>query len=129
MLPEQASELTLTDSEPRRQGLDMRFVETPRLDQPKCAGYGVGAAAPEGELGRRFRPTAETRAKSSLLCRGRRGKEANILALGRGRRAKRPAINPGRRDGDEQTPIKSRVARRNGAVAGIVVHIHAPDDR
>ena len=67
MLPEQTPELTLANSEPCRQGVDIRFVETPRFDQPERAGYGIGTSAPKGELGRRFRPTAETRAKSRLL--------------------------------------------------------------
>ena len=93
MLPEQTPELTLANSEPFRQRVDIRFVEATRLDQPERAGYGVGTATPEGELRRRLRPAAETRAKSRCLRRRRGGKEADVFSLGRGRRAKRSTIN------------------------------------
>ncbi|HVC63184.1 MAG TPA: hypothetical protein VND19_22825 [Acetobacteraceae bacterium] len=53
-------------------------------------------------------------------------KESDVFALGRGCRAERPAIDPGRRDGDEQAAIEPMVSRFNRAVAGVVVHVHAP---
>jgi hypothetical protein len=79
MLPKQTSELTFANSETCRQGLDVRVIEAPRLDQLECSGYRVGAATPEGKLGRYLRPTAQTGAKPSCLCRRSRMKEADVF--------------------------------------------------
>jgi hypothetical protein len=47
-----------------------------------------------------------------------------MVPSGRRCRAERPAINPGRRDRHEQTPVETVVSRFDGAVAGVVVHVH-----
>ena len=84
MLAEQASKLAPANAQPRRQGLDVRLVERARFDQPERPGYGVGTAAPEGKIGRRFRPAAQARAKSGLLRRRGGGEEPDVFPLGRG---------------------------------------------
>src|SRR5262249_24118323 len=66
----------------------------------------------------------QTGAKSSFLGRGRGGEKPDVLALRRGRRADRSAVNPGRPYGDEQPSVETGIAGFHGAKAGIVVHIH-----
>jgi len=51
MLPEQTPELTLANSQPRRQGFDVAVVEGARFNQPERPGYRIGAPTPEGKLG------------------------------------------------------------------------------
>jgi hypothetical protein len=53
-------------------------------------------------------------------------KESGVFSLWRGCRTDRPAIDTGRRDSDEQTSVETRISRFNGAIAGVVVHIHKP---
>jgi hypothetical protein len=126
MLSKQAAKLTLANPQPCGESLYVSVVEAPRLDQPKCSGYGIGAAAPESKFGRRLRPTPQTGAKPGRLCCSSRRKETDILSLGRGRRAERPAINSGRRDRDEKASIETVISRFNGSITGVVVHIHTP---
>jgi hypothetical protein len=51
MLPEQTSKLALADTQSRRQGLDVRVIESARFNQPECPCYGVGTPMPEGKIG------------------------------------------------------------------------------
>ena len=125
MLHEQTPELAAANTQPPRQGLDIRVIQPAGLDQAKGTGDRVGAAEPEGQFGRGFRPAAQAGAKSGFLCGGRGRKEAGVCPLGRRCRAERPAVDAGRRDCHEQAPIETTVAGFNGAVAGVVVHVHA----
>jgi hypothetical protein len=52
-------------------------------------------------------------------------KKSDVFSLGRRCRAERSAINSGRRDSDKQTSVETMVSRFDGAVASVVVHIHA----
>src|SRR5271165_1120224 len=125
MKPEQTLKLRLAHAQPFREALDVRLLEHPRFDQPQSPGDGVGTAAPEREVWCHFRPAAQTGAETGFLRRGGRGKEPRVLPFWRGRRAARPTVNSGCRDGDEQTAIETMVSRLDRAVTGVVVHVHA----
>jgi hypothetical protein len=125
MQPEKASQLTLAHSQTGCQRLDVPAVERSGLDQSESTRDRIRASAPEREIGRRFRAAAQAGTKSRLLRRGRRGEETSVFALRRGRRAERPAIDAGRRDRDEQATVEAIISRLDGAIAGVVVHIHA----
>ena len=100
-------------------------IERAGFDQSERARDGVGTAAPERQFRRGLRPAAQTGAEAGLLRRGGGREEADVLPFGRGRRAERPAIDAGRGDRHEQAPVETVVAGLDGAVAGVVVHIHA----
>src|SRR4029077_15604806 len=48
----------------------------------------------------------------------------NILAPGRGRRADRPAVNPGREDANEKPAVESRVACQPRPVTDPRIELH-----
>ena len=89
------------------------------FDQAERARYGVGAAAPEGQVGRGFRPAAQTGAKAGFLRRGGGGEEPDVLALRRaapGRTAgnRCRSSSPQRTDGHRTDGLgfRSRGSRR-----------------
>ena len=125
VLAEQPPQLPLADAEPVGQGVDVAVVERAGLDQDERAGDGVRRAAPGAEVRRGLRPAAQAGAKARLLRRRGGGIEGHVLALGRARRADRAAVDAGGLHPDEQAPVEAGVAGFKGAVAGVVIEIHA----
>ena len=74
------------------------------------------------EAGREFGAAAQTRPESRFLRRLRRREEPAVRGLRRAGRADRAAVDPGRRDADEEHPVEARVARQDHAVALVERH-------
>jgi hypothetical protein len=120
---EEAPELARAHAQALPQGLDARVVavEFARRDERKRSGDGVRGPAPGGELRRRLRPAAQARTIPRRLRGGRRGIEPAVLQLGWPRRAHGTAVDPRRRDRDEEAAVKSLVARPERVVANVGV--------
>ncbi len=126
VLAEQPPQLPLADAQPVGQAVDVRLVERAGLDQAERAGDRVRGAAPGGEVRRGLRPAAQAGAEAGALCRRGGRVEAHVLALRGARRADRPAVDAGGLHPHEQPAVEAGVAGGKRAVAGVVVHIHAP---
>src|SRR5262249_45705685 len=125
MLLEKPTQLPAADAEPLGQGLDARLLAIERAlgDEGEAARHGVRGAAPGAGLGRRLPPAAQAGAKPCLLRPRRGGEEAAVPELGGARRADRPAVDSGRGHADEQAAVETRIAGREGAVAGFLVEL------
>ena len=73
MLAKQPPQLARADAEPIGKPFDIGLIEAAGFDQSERAGYGVGGAAPEREIGRGLRAAAQAWAKAGFLGR-RRGR-------------------------------------------------------
>src|SRR6185436_1926851 len=91
------------------------------------ARHRVRRAAPDAEVRRGLRSTAQTGPEPRLLSTCRRSVERHVLAPRRSRRANRPAVDAGRLHADEETPVETSVSRQNGPVTGIAIEIHGAD--
>src|SRR5262245_50112250 len=109
MLDEQPMELPRPDPDPRCQRLDAPFVERAVVDETKCSTHDGRGTHPSRRPRRGFRPAPETRPKSSLGRRRGARIIANVLFLRRRRGADGPAVNAGRRHGDEEPTIEPRI--------------------
>src|SRR3954454_13557846 len=98
MLTEKPPQLPCAEAKPVREAFDVVIVQSASLDQRQRTRDRVGRAAPEREFRRCLGPAAQTRAEACLLCRRRRGVEADILELRGARRTYRPAVDARRLD-------------------------------
>src|SRR2546425_11572563 len=96
-------------------------------DHPQRARPDSRRTEPCGRARRRFGPAPQARPEPGGFGRRRGRKIPNVLVLRRTRRADWPAIDAGRRHGDEEAAIEPRVARsaRAGADALIQIHLSA----
>jgi hypothetical protein len=123
MLLEQPPKLPLAHADAAGKGIHGSVVQRAHLHQRQRPRNRVGGAAPGAEVGRGFWPATEARPKTRLMRGGGGGKEGDVLRLWRPGRANGTAINTGRFDPGKQTPIETRIAASNRAVAGVVVEI------
>ena len=121
MLVEQPTQLALTDAKASGERIDVRIIERAVFDQAQGTRDRIRRAAPSAEIGRCFRPAAQTRAKARFLRGGRGRKENDILRQRRARRTDRAAIDAGGRDAGEEASIEAGIALSDGAVAGFVI--------
>ena len=126
VLAKQAPKLALAHPQSRGQPVDIGLVQRAGLDQAERPRDRVGGAAPGAEVRRGLRPAAQAWPKPRLLRRRRGRIEGDVFPLGRARRADRPAVDAGRAHADKEASVKAGVARLNGAVAGVVIEVHAP---
>jgi len=94
------------------------------LDQPQRPHHRARAAAPGGEIRGHFRSTAKAGPKSRFLRQRRRRMETDVALSGRRGRTDRTAIDPGRANAHENTPVKPPVAGQKDPIAGVVVESH-----
>src|SRR5882757_7493997 len=123
MALEQSPQLPTTDAKSPGQGLDVGVlaVECAVGDERQCPAHCVGRAAPEGKVGRDFRPTAQAGPKALLLRSSGGCEEAAVLELRCARGADRPAIDAGRGAGHEDVAVEASVVALESAVVGPVV--------
>jgi hypothetical protein len=107
---EQAIEMPRADAHARGERFHGLTVQASIVDEPQRAADERGRAEPRGRPRRRFRAAAQARAVAGLGG-GRRGRVvADVRALRAAHRADRAAVDAGRRDGDEEASVESRVA-------------------
>lgn len=124
MLLEESSKLPLTDAQPRRECLDIGFIEPTKIDEREGARHGVRGATPRREVRRGFRPAPQARAKAGFVRRRGRWKELDVFALRCPRRTHRAAVDARRANANEQPSVETRVTRRQRAIAGARVQVH-----
>ncbi len=117
-------ELALAEAEPGGQAGDAVAVDDPVRDQADGAACDVGAPVPGGRARRGVRLAALAGPEAGRL-RGRgRREQADVAPVGQARRAAGAAVDPGRRDADEEEAVVARVAAAHEAVAGLEVVDH-----
>src|ERR1700739_4674696 len=124
MLPKQSPQLARADAEPFRQRIDCFAIQRALCNECQGARNGIRGASPHAQIRRTFRATAKAREETRFLRRTGRWIEAHILALGSPRRADWAAISSGGVDADKDAAVKTRITRRNCAVARVVIKIH-----
>ncbi len=117
LLGEKPAQVPLADADPARKLGQRSRVERALLDQAQRTGDELALRAVQRRSGRRFRTAAQARPKTCGRCRGGAGVIADVARLGRRRGTDGPAIDPRRRDGDEEEPVEARIARLAGAIA------------
>src|SRR5215469_10037182 len=88
---------------------DRGFIEKPLLDQPHFSRDSGSCPIPDRAPRRCFGSAAQTRPEARSLGRCCRGKELNILGLGRPYRANRSAIDAGGPHTGEKDAVKGGV--------------------
>jgi hypothetical protein len=99
------------DPQPLGQRFDPRLIERTLVDQPQRAIDGCARAAPGRRMLRGFRPAAQAWPETGRFRRGGAGEIPDVARLGLAHRADRPAIDPGRGDGDEDRAVERGIAR------------------
>ena len=113
---EEAVEVARADAEPGGERVDRALVERALVDERERAPHDGRGAEPGRGAGRGLGPAAQARPEAGLA-RRRRGREvAHVRVAGTRRRAHRPAVDAGRGDADEETPVEAGIARAAGAV-------------
>ena len=125
MLAEQSSQLPPADAQPVGQRIDIGLVQRAHLDERQAPGDGVRRAPPGAQIRRRLRTAPQARSKARFLGGRGGGEEDDVFASGRPRRADRAAIDAGGPNAGEKPAVEPGVAQADGAVARLVVHIHA----
>ena len=124
VLFEKPAQLPFAHAQPSSQRVYVAHIHRPGLDHGQRPRNRVGRPPPSPQVGRSLRPASQAGPEPRLLRRRRRAVEGHVLALGRPRRADWPTVDPGRLDPAEHTAIEPRIAGEEGAVAGVVIHIH-----
>jgi hypothetical protein len=73
------------------------------------------------EMRREFRATAQTGAKTGLLCGSSTREKDTVFLFWRGSRAGRTTVNAGRQDSGEEASIEAAISRLNCPITGIVI--------
>ena len=120
-----AVELTLGVAEPAGETGDPVAVDCAVEDQADRPGGDVRPTEPFGRSGRGVRPAPQARPEPGLLGGGGREVEADVLGLGSLRRAARPAVDAGRRDGGEEPPVEAGVPATDRPVTVVEIGEHA----
>ena len=125
MLTEQPPQLPPADAQPTGQTFYIITIEPAGFDQCQRARDRVGAAAPEREVRRHFRPAAQAGTEAGLLGCGRRSIERHVLEFRGARRTDRTAIDAGRFHAGEEPPVVAGVAGLDSAVTNFRGDVHA----
>ena len=124
MLAELSPQLARADAGPGGQRVQVAVVQRAQLDQLQRARH-AGGSPGAGPAARDFRAAAQAGMEAGLL-RGRgRGVEDDIARQGRARRTDRTAVDARGLDRGEEASVVAGVAHADGAVAGVVIEIHA----
>ena len=119
MLEEEAPQMAGGHAGTRGQRVDARLVERSFADQPQRARDDRRRAEPRRRPGRGFGTAAQTGAVARRLGGSGGRKIADVIVFRRAHRAHRPAIDPRRRDGDEEAAVEARVMGTPRAIAGL----------
>ena len=120
---EEPPELPVADAQAPRQLVDSVVAEAALGDEVQGAGDRSRRSIPAGEPRRHLGPTPQARAKAQLVRRGGARQEDAVLELRDGRRADGAAVDAGAHHGRVEAPVEARVARAEGAIAGVAVQI------
>jgi hypothetical protein len=112
--------LPLAVTEARGKPAHALAVDHPVVDQPHRPPDDVRPQVPLRGPGHRVRPAAPAGPEPARLRRRRGRVEPDVLPLRRGRRAARPAVDPGAGDGGEEHAVEARVAPAHRLVAVLV---------
>ena len=124
MLAELSPQLARADAGPGGQRVQVAVVQRAQLDQLQRARH-AGGQPRRGPAAARF-PGGSAGRDGSRPPRGRgRGVEDDIARQGRARRTDRTAVDARGLDRGEEASVVAGVAHADGAVAGVVIEIHA----
>ncbi len=121
VLKEQTSQLTFPQTQPSSHLFDTVpiAIQSAFSDQSQSPRNRIRSSPPRSHVRSCLRTAAKTRTKPRILRSRRRTKEPAILTLGRTRRTHRSAINPRRRDADEQQAVKTCVPALQRAITNL----------
>ena len=121
LFAEQPVEVARRVAGPRRESFDPVALDDAVGDHPHRATGDVGLDVPLGRARRQVGPATPAGPETCALRCGRGDEERDVLALRRGRRAGRPAVDAGRADAGVEDPVEAAVASLHRAVAAVGV--------
>ena len=107
MLTKQPPKLSLAQTEPPGEAIDVILIQSAVLNQGERARHRIRGAAPRAHIRRGLGTAAEARTQTRFLRRRRGRKEDNVFCKRRPGRANRTAIDP-----VVLTPVKKRPSKR-----------------
>ena len=110
VLCKQAPQVAAGHAETLGQKFDVAVLQRAFGNQAHAAINRRGRARPGRRTRRAFGATPKARPEPRFACCRGRGIEDNVLALGRSRRADRPAVDARRLHADKEAPVESGVS-------------------
>ena len=124
VLAELSPQLARADAGPGGQRVQVAVVQRAQLDQLQRARHAGGQPRRGAGGGRDFRAAAQAGMEAGLP-RPRPWRRRRHCATGRARRTDRTAVDARGLDRGEEASVVAGVAHADGAVAGVVIEIHA----